>query len=178
MQGGSSHRYSPVEPGVGEAFSVIAVAFVNGGRTTLDGFSSGYTGEQWHVSTNANCAHSLTVKYALGATGSPAHTLCWNGLAGADFHSPTLPGGTPGNGNLAANRITGLGATVSGLQWQMGQTLWLRWVGINDSASDHGLAIDDFSFMASVAAVPEPGTWGLMVAGLAGLGWRARRRAV
>ncbi len=178
MQGGSSHRYSPVEPGVGEAFGAIAVAFVNGGSATLDGFSFGYTGEQWHVSTNANTAHSLTVQYALGAAGSPAHTLSWTGLAGADFHSPTLSGGTTGNGNLAANRITGLGATVTGLQWQTGQTLWLRWVDINDPASDHGLAIDDFSFTASVSAVPEPGIWGLMLAGLAGLGWRARRRAV
>jgi hypothetical protein len=35
-----------------------------------------------------------------------------------------------------------------------------------------GLVLSDFQ----AAAVPEPGTWGLMGLGLAVLGWRARRQ--
>ena len=31
--------------------------------------------------------------------------------------------------------------------------------------------------VAAVASVPEPGTYALMLAGLAGVGWVARRRA-
>jgi len=34
------------------------------------------------------------------------------------------------------------------------------------------VGIDNFS----LAPVPEPGTWALMLAGLAGLGWMGRRR--
>jgi hypothetical protein len=38
--------------------------------------------------------------------------------------------------------------------------------------SGPGLVLSDFQ----AAAVPEPGTWGLMGLGLAVLGWRARRQ--
>ncbi|WP_422042908.1 PEP-CTERM sorting domain-containing protein [Roseateles sp.] len=167
MQGGSSHRYSAnAAASDGENFGAIGVAFVNAGASTLDGFSFSYTGEQWHVSSNANTAHNLRVQYALGAAGSSFQSQTWKNLAGANFVSPVTSGGTSGDGNLAANRVTGLGASVTGLQWQTGQTLWLRWVDTNDRSSDHGLAIDDFSFNASVSAVPEPQSWLLMGLGL------------
>jgi len=106
------------------------------------------------------------VQYALGAAGSSFQSQTWKNLSSANFISPITSGGTIGNGNLAANRVTSLGASVSGLQWQTGQALWLRWVDTNDKDSDHGLAIDDFSFNASVSAVPEPQSWLLMGLGL------------
>jgi hypothetical protein len=34
---------------------------------------------------------------------------------------------------------------LAGLDWQAGQTLWLRWIERNDSGNDHALAIDNFS---------------------------------
>lgn len=181
-QAGSSHRYSSVTPGDGEAFGAILVAFTNASGEVMDGFSFSYTGEQWHVSSNANTAHSLTMGWALG--NNPPQSLSWNSFsaaqaapAGVNFVSPTIAGGTTGNGNLAANRTVGLGASVSGLQWLPGETLWLRWVDINDPASDHGLAIDDFSFTASV--VPEPQTALLALGGVLGLGaWLRRRRGL
>jgi hypothetical protein len=54
--------------------------------------------------------------------------------------------------------------------------LWVRWIERNDVGNDHGLAIDDFSLSAAVAAVPEPQSWALMLGGLAALGFIARRR--
>lgn len=178
-QAGSSHRYSPVTPAEGEAFGAILVAFTNASGEVLQGFSFSYTGEQWHVSSNANAPHSLTMGWALG--NSAPQSLAWSSFsttqaapAGVNFVSPTLSGGTSGNGNLAANRTVGLGASVSGLQWLPGETLWLRWVDINDPASDHGLAIDDFSFTAT--AVPEPHAGLLALAGIAGLAAWVRRR--
>ena len=51
----------------------------------------------------------------------------------------------------------------------------MRWTERNDIGNDHGLAIDDLSF--SVRAVPEPGALTLMLAGLAAVGFVARRRA-
>lgn len=183
FQSGSSHRYSPVTPDVGDPFGAIAVAFDNQTGSSLDSFSFSYTGEQWHVSSNANVAHSLTVQYAIGAAATPFTGLTWTAFtpaqqnaAGVDFVSPTKSGGTTGNGNLAANQVVGLGATVDMLDWQSGQRLWIRWVDINDPASDHGLAIDNFSFAATLAPVPEPESYAMLLAGLGLIGFAARRR--
>jgi len=181
-QAGSSNRYNgAVSPDTGDVFGAIAVSFVNGTQSTLGNFSFSYTGEQWHVSSNANVAHSLTVQYAIGDVGATFNQLAWTNFsnaeqsaAGVHFFTPTLSGGTTGNGNLAANRVTDLGASVSGIEWGAGQALWIRWVDINDPASDHGMGIDNFSF--NVAVVPEPSTWGMLLAGLALAGFMARRR--
>ena len=64
--------------------------------------------------------------------------------------------------------MAGLGGTISGLSWQAGETLWLRWVVQNDSGFDHALAIDNFSLnaAAAVSAVPEAGS--MLTVGLGG----------
>jgi hypothetical protein len=155
-QAGSTHRYVPsLSIADGEIFGAVAVRFVNAGSEPLEGFSFLYAGEQWHVSSNANVAHRLRVEWAIGEPETAFNALVWQafsaaeqGPLGVDFVSPTIAGGTTGNGNLAANRIAGLGATVLGLDWQPGRHLWLRWIDVNDPASDHGLAIDDFVFVA------------------------------
>lgn len=159
FQAGSSHRYSPVSPAVDDIFGAIAVAFVNGTDAPLGGFAFSYTGEQWHVSSNANVAHSLTVAYAIGSADTAFHALDWQtfetaeaNAAGVDFHTPILAGGITGDGNLPQNRIEELGATVADLNWAPGDVLWLRWTTLNYPASDHGMAIDDFS----IAFQPAP----------------------
>jgi hypothetical protein len=180
-QGGSSNRYNGnVTPNTGDVFGAMAVSFVNATGGALNGFSFSYTGEQWHVSSNANVAHSLTVQYAIGDAGTAFNQLTWlnfnaaqQNAAGVHFDTPTLSGGTTGNGNLDENRVVGLGATVSNIQWQAEQALWIRWIDINDSASDHGMGIDNFSF---AAAVPEPETYAMLLAGLGLIGAVARRR--
>jgi PEP-CTERM motif len=67
-------------------------------------------------------------------------------------------------------------ATVGGLSWAPGQSLWLRWTDANDAGNDHGLAIDNVSVEAS-GAVPEPSTltmFGVGALGLAGAVYRRR----
>jgi hypothetical protein len=182
-QAGSSHRYSPASAGDDEIFGAIAVAFANASGVVMDGFSFGYTGEQWHVSSNANVAHVLAMAWAVGAPDAAFNMLPWQGFdalqanpTGVNFSTPTISGGITGNGNLAANRTVGLGATVQGITWAPGDVLWLRWVDFNDRASDHGMAIDDFFFSAS--PVPAPAAAWMMLAGLGLLApMVARRRA-
>ena len=52
------------------------------------------------------------------------------------------------NGNDSSGRVP-VSGSLSGLNWQPGQTLWIRWIDNNDSGNDHGLAIDDFSMQGS-----------------------------
>jgi hypothetical protein len=50
--------------------------------------------------------------------------------------------------------------------------LWIRWADTNDAGNDHGLAIDDLQFSASV--IPEPSS--CLLLGLAAVTLRRRRR--
>jgi hypothetical protein len=50
----------------------------------------------------------------------------------------------------------------------------LRWADPDDGGSDNAVAIDNFSI--SVAAVPEPSTWLLIILGLGILGFTQRRK--
>jgi len=60
---------------------------------------------------------------------------------------------------------------VTGINWAPGTSLWLRWRDPNDPGSDHGMAIDNFSF----SAVPEPTTFALVGLGMGAAGLVSRR---
>jgi hypothetical protein len=61
--------------------------------------------------------------------------------------------------------------TLINIDWQPGESLWLRWTGNDRQGADHTLAVDDLH----VEAVPEPVTLGVMI-GL-GIGVARRRHA-
>jgi hypothetical protein len=75
-----------------------------------------------------------------------------------------------GNG---AGLVAGRGGSLA-VNWEAGSTLWLRWVEVNDTGFDQGLAIDNLSL--HVSAVPEPAAGSVLLAGLAAVGLFARRR--
>lgn len=152
----------------------IAVSLTNNSGAALDGFTLGYTGEQWRNNGNAN-VQSLVLQYGFGDSYGAVGSWTSAG-AGFDFGSPIHTASSAAlNGNLAANRVSGLGGSVN-TAWAQGQTLWLRWSDLNESGNDHGLAIDDVSIGVIAAAVPEPSTYAMLLAGLACVGFVARRR--
>lgn len=151
----------------------MGVRITNNTGLTIDTFTFGYTGEQWRVAATAGGSEpeSLTPQYKVGAS-----TVNEGGYtaAGSAFTSPITGSASGGglNGNVAANRTTGLGGTVTGLSWAPGTDTFIRWQGFNTAGSDHGIGIDEFSFSATT--VPEPAA--LAVLGLGALGLIARRR--
>ena len=159
-------------PASGAVAGWIAVAFTNGTGAALEGFSVGFNGEQWRNGGNTS-AQTMVLEYGYGA--SFGTVASWAAAGGSfDFTSPVIGSTAAAVAGNSAGLIAGLGGSVA-TTWAAGDTLWLRWVERNDVGNDHGLAIDNLSF--SVTAVPEPGALALMLAGLAVVGFVARRRA-
>lgn len=145
---------SPTHP-----FSYFGVAFTNDTGVTLNEFTLTYWGEQWRNSGDA-AQHSLLFEYGLNAPNihdanppdPPLGTFV--PVAALNFTGP-LSGGTAA-GNLGdANRVEIAPVTITGLNWQPGDTLWLRWKDANDAGADHGLAIDDLVFSAEIGEATE-----------------------
>jgi hypothetical protein len=166
---GGTYFGSPVS---GAVAGYVAVAFTNGTGSALSGFNLAFDGEQWRNGGNTS-AQSMVLQYGFGATFASVGNWV---LPGGNFNWTSPVSGstaTAVDGNTAG-RAAGRGGVVN-TAWAAGDTLWVRWIELNDVGNDHGLAIDNLSL--SVAAVPEPATWALMLGGAAALLARRRSRA-
>lgn len=157
----------------GSVTTIIGVELENNTGTTITTLLLSYMAEQWRLGA-AGRVDRMDFQYSLDATSLSTGT--WTDFDGLDFAAPTTSGSTGAlDGNAAANR-TLISGNLSGISFESGSRMWLRWLDLDASGSDDGLAIDDFS----ITAIPEPATWGLLSgAGLAvisGLSlWRERR---
>jgi len=158
----------------------IALRLSNNTGQTLDSFTLSYTGEQWRDS-GANTAETMSFAYSTLATGNPADATFFGfssnltSVASLSWTSPKVSATIATlDGNNAANRVVVAPVTITGLNWQSGTDLWLRWTDPQLSGkADDAMAIDDLSFSADIA-VPEPSSLSLLLVG--GLGLAARRR--
>jgi hypothetical protein len=130
--------------------------FTNNTGAALDSFTLGYTGEQWHEENIL--AQSITFDYSLSAATIDDVTASFSTVPALDFTSPTFGTATSTalDGNAAANRTVIGPVTVTGINWQPGTDLWIRWTDTQDVNRDHGLGLDDLSFSADATVVPEP----------------------
>lgn len=156
-------------PASGAVAGWIALSLTNASGGTLDAFTVGYQGEQWRNGGNTG-TQSLVLEYGFGA--SFGAVAGWTAIS--TFTSPVVGSTAAAVDGNGAGLVTGLGATVA-TPWAAGDRLWLRWSDLNDVGNDHGLAIDNVT--VSVSVVPEPQAGVLLLAGLAALGFIARRRA-
>jgi len=141
-------------PSVGAVAGCIAVEFRNASGGTLNSFTASFVGEQWRNGGNT-AAQTMRLEYGFGPTF--AGVGLWTAPGGTfDYSSPVIGSSSSSVDGNTAGKVLGLGGTISSLAWNNGDTLWIRWVENNDPGSDHGLAIDDFTFTAT--AVPEPST--------------------
>lgn len=174
----SGNFYGSGSTASGATAGYIALALTNAGTSAISSFTLAYDGEQWRNGGNTT-AQSLTVQYGFGS--SFAAVTSWTAAGSAfNFTSPVATATAAAvDGNAAANRVAGLGGTVT-TSWAAGQTLWVRWTDQNDAGNDHGLAIDNVSFSVPAATVtpevPEPSSYAIALAGLAVAGLLARRR--
>jgi endonuclease I len=104
-----------------------------------------FTGEQWRLGT-AGRSDRIAAQYSLDATSLGDNAATWVNITALDFASPVSSGAIGAlDGNAAANR-TVVSASISGIALAPNASLWLRWVDMDASGADDGLAIDDISF--------------------------------
>jgi predicted extracellular nuclease len=101
-----------------------------------------YVGEQWRSDSTGSTIDKLDFQFSTDATSLATGT--WTDANVLDFSGPQPSAATGAlDGNAAANR-TALNSTITSLNIGNGATFWIRWVSINPTGSDDGLAIDDF----------------------------------
>ena len=132
----------------GSLVSTIGAQFTNGTGGTITALTITYTGEQWRLGA-ASRVDRLDFQYSTNATALNAGTYV--DVDALDFTAP-VTAGTIANldGNAATNR-TVISSTISGLNIASGANFFIRWTDFNASGADDGLAIDDFSLIASVS---------------------------
>jgi len=137
----------------------------------IDSLSVGFTGEQWR---NGGGRSTLSFEYLVGATDIGGDN--WESVGALNFLSPDATT-TEGlrDGNAAAYSLE-LSSLIAGLEIAEGETFGLRWSLADGIGADDGLAIDNLELAASVAAVPEPTSWALMISGFGLVGVALRRR--
>lgn len=140
-------------PASGALAGYIAVALQNTSGGALGSVTISFAGEQWRNGGNAT-AQTMQLQYGFGSsfTGvsdwiTPGGTFNWTSPV-----ATTTAAAVDGN---VAGLVASRGGTLSGLSWNDGDTLWVRWVENNDLGNDHGLAIDNFSVTVPAISAPE-----------------------
>ena len=129
----------------GNLLSRYGAQFTNNTGNTIDQLDISYVGEEWRFdpARGTTIKDQITFEYSTDATSLTTGT--WTAVTALLYETTNLTGtvGTR-NGNDAAYR-TSLSNTITGLNIPVGQIFWIRFVDINVSGTDDGLAIDDFS---------------------------------
>ena len=129
--------------GVGKGY--IGLILQNQTGADINTLSVSYTGEQWRGGNTS--VQSLTFSYVVSSS-LPTLTDSGTAYPALDFASPINTSAGALDGNSSNNR-TELSSTITGLTIPDGYYVLLRWTDLNDSGSDHGLAIDDLSVSAN-----------------------------
>jgi hypothetical protein len=145
--------------------------FVNDSLNTFNYVTFSFDREIWRTQNTAT-DQSLSFSYGLASSGIGTTSFITSALMTAypalDATSPSfyasLNGGLGGFTDPSTNMVP-VSATITGLNWAPGDSLFIRWNDTNDGGNDAGMAIDNLSM---VATIPEP-SCGLLI----GLGFAA-----
>ena len=155
-------------PGFGHSGDTSASTGCVGAGCTSNYNAGAYFAQS--LTTVANQAYDLSFWVAESGGPTSAFSVFWNGQLASAVTDPN-------NSSIVYNTRTGYSSTfrqffVNGLV-ATGASTDLQVHGRQDPA---GIFFDDVSVTAATAAVPEPATWGLMIAGFGLVGAAMRRR--
>ena len=156
----------------GNAYVTQAV-FNNATGLAITDLTISYDGEQWRDGGNTTAINTLGMAFSQQSVGGGTTFLS----LGAAFNFTAPKNGSSGtalDGNLAANRVAGIGGNFT-VNIANGETFWLRWIDDDSTGADDGLGIDNFNLGYTIA-IPEPSTFLLVGMGLLGVFAIRRRR--
>ena len=144
--------------------------------TTFEGFFGATLATSVLSSTQASL-------YTLGNSSEATETAALNTLAGTNFDFTTITNNTGNNGSLVSFDEsgeffllkTGGGVQVAFFHNLSDSVLHLTYTQNPAPGLGRGLS-HTADFGSTIAAVPEPSTWAMMILGFAGLGFMAYRR--
>jgi hypothetical protein len=149
----SSERALGARPSQGNVVH-FGVRFTNDTGQVLRAFRVTFDGEQWNDRANAG-PDSLHFSYLIGTNPSVTSSGFVN-VSSLTFTAPVAGETTTfGHGNDPNYRVAGITDEVSGITWNPGQQLLLRWTNVPHE--DEAIGIDSFSFSAT--AIPEPSSF-------------------
>jgi len=136
----------------GTGISTFGMIFTNNTGVTLHSFTIGYTAQQWRIGGSGNI-NNWTFRYKTGAGITDLNATGLLTTAALNFSSVNTTGPTGAlNGAVTANQSPH-SYTITGIAWNNGEQLLLRWDDADESGSDDLMAMDNFSFSA------RPSTW-------------------
>ena len=123
------------------------VRCTNNTVATVTNILISYTGEQWRVGSSAT-AQKLAFSYLV--TNAPITNsfsgTTWVNFSALDFSAPNATGTSlPLDGNAAINRAVFTNVLLTGVTVPPGQEFFLRWLDVDDTGTDSGLALDDLT---------------------------------
>ncbi len=136
------------------------VRFLNDTEVTQTNILVSYTGEQWRNGGNIaaqTLAFSWRVSSGAITDADALNASVWMEFPALNFVSPTV-GATASalDGNAASSRQVFVNLLLEGVSLPPGNELFLRWLDLNDSGNDHGLAVDDVTVLFGEAAANAP----------------------
>ncbi|MEY4572560.1 MAG: hypothetical protein RLZ10_1802, partial [Bacteroidota bacterium] len=137
----------------GSVNSFFGASFKNTSGKIVKSISITYTGEIWRKGELYQ-NDKLDFQFSTNATSLGNGT--WTDIDQLDFISPASSSTGAKDGNLTANRKTGITATIQGLSIPSNAVFWIRWKDADASGSDDGLGIDDFRISISAADLTPP----------------------
>ena len=131
---------------------IYAFKLTNNTSGSIVSLSLSYTGEQWR--SGSNSSQSLGFEYQVANSGvitdANMPSTGWIAVSALNFASPQNSVATGQlDGNDAANRTMLSNTFTLNTPATVGQEIWIRWVDLDDTESDHALAIDDVSVTAN-----------------------------
>jgi hypothetical protein len=136
----------------------MGVRLTNNTGQTLNQFTLAFDGEQWRdagSSTVTPVNFSWIVTPATAADSTIHQIAGYSAVPELAFSSPVATATAAAVDGNSAGKVTVTPFTVTGINWTDGSDLWLRWSDQQQmTITDHGMAIDNVAFSASIGAPP------------------------